>query len=363
MIFTVEKGCFSYEKSAEREQYILKDIELSAKSGQLIAILGPNGAGKTTLLRCMMGFLKWNEGKSAIDGRDIRSIGTRELWQRVAYVPQARGLASAYTVEDMVLLGRSSHFGMFGQPGAEDRRIARETLDGLGLSAIAGRSCSAISGGELQMVLIARAMASRPELLILDEPESNLDFKNQLIILDTLHRLADSGVLCIFNTHYPVHGLRHADLALLLDKRGGFAYGTAREVITEDNLAEAFGVQTVIGEIETKHNTYYDVLPLRVIPREKREERPITAERKDDMETRIAIISIIIEDREAAESINSLLHEYGKYVVGRMGMPYEKKQLSIMSIILDAPEQAISTLSGKLGMLAGVSVKTTYSKR
>lgn len=361
MIFSVENGSFAYDKKASPDGRILKNISFSASSGELVAILGPNGAGKTTLLRCMMGFLPWTQGRSIIDSEDVKAIPPRALWQRIAYVPQARGAASSFTLGDMVLMGRSSHFGMFSHPGELDREKANWAIERLGLGHIAHRRCNEISGGELQMALIARAIAAEPELLILDEPESNLDFRNQLIILDTMHQLADSGLLCIFNTHYPAHGLRHADHALLLSKGGGFAYGESRAVITEENLASAFGVDTVIGEIETKHSTYFDVLPIRVIG--ERKDAPLKAAKEETMETRIAIIGIIIEDRDSAERINELLHEYGQYIIGRMGMPYEKKQLSIISVIVDAPEQVVSTLSGKLGMLSGVNVKTTYSKR
>ena len=260
MTFSVENGSFSYQKNAQAEELLLKQISFAVNSGELMAILGPNGAGKTTLLRCMMGFLKWNSGKSSLDGKDIRSIPNRTLWQKLSYVPQARSAASQYSVEDMVLLGRSSQFGMFGQPGAEDREAAAKVMEELGISYLARRSCAQISGGELQMVLIARAIASGPEILILDEPESNLDFKNQLVILETLHRLTEKGITCIFNTHYPVHALRHADRALLLDRMGNYAFGATHEIITEQNLETAFGVHAVIGQIETKHNMYYDCL-------------------------------------------------------------------------------------------------------
>lgn len=363
MKFEVKDGSFGYEKQGGRT--VLDGIDFSVEKGSLTAILGPNGAGKTTLLRCMMGFLHWQRGGSYIDGTDIRELNNRELWQRIAYVPQAKGSVSIYSCEDMVLLGRSSHFGMFGHPGERDREIAREAMERLGIAHLAKRSCAAISGGELQMVLIARALAAQPQMLVLDEPESNLDFKNQLIILDTMSELTQQGISCIFNTHYPTHALQRADHALLLDKRGQHIFGSSMQVITEENLAQAFGVETVIGSIETKHKVYHDVLPLQVISMELTEkpqpaEQTITME--ENMDTRLAIIAIIVEDADYAERINNLLHDYRQYVIGRMGMPYEKKGLSIISVVIDAPEDIISTLSGKLGMLRGISVKTTYSK-
>ena len=370
MIFSVKNGSFSYEKKVPEAQMLLHEINFEASSGEIVAVLGPNGAGKTTLLRCMMGFLPWQSGGSFLDGTDIRSLSQRQIWQRIAYVPQAKTASGQYSVAELALLGRGSRFGVFGQPSVEDKEIVSAVLERLGIAHLAKRSCLAISGGELQMALIARALAAEPALLILDEPESNLDFKNQLVILDTMSRLAEEGMACIFNTHYPTHALQHAHKSLLLDKRGKHVFGNTAQVISEENIAAAFGVEAVIGEVETKHHVYRNILPLQVLP-EKEEETIVQTlvaipEREEgtmEQETRIAIIGIIVEDRAYVEKINALLHEYAQYIVGRMGMPYAKKDLSIISVIVDAPEDEISTLSGKLGMLKGISVKTTYSKR
>jgi len=359
--FEVQNGCFSYPGGRK----ILDNVSFRVEKGKMLAILGPNGAGKTTLLRCMMGFLNWNRGTSLLAGRNIAGMDQRTLFSRVAYVPQAKNTSLSANVADMVLLGRSSRYGLFGKPGARDREIVRETLSSLGLTALAARSCAELSGGELQMVLIARAIAAEPELIILDEPESNLDFKNQLIVLKTLHELTDRGISCIFNTHYPVHALRHADQALLLDKQGGVHFGEAHAVITEENMRRAFGVETVIGHIETETGEYADVLAVDILQNESETEsegKSMTEQTTAD-NTRLAILSIIVEDRESAEKINGMLHEYAQYIVGRMGMPYPKKGVSIISIIIDAPETAIASLSGKLGQLRGVSAKVTYSKR
>ena len=226
MIFEVQNGCFAYNHGRQ----VLNNISFSVGKGEMLAILGPNGAGKTTLLRCMMGFLKWNTGKSMLDGENIANMTQRQLFSKVAYVPQAKNAVLSSSVKDMVLLGRSSHYGIFGKPGAKDRQIVAETLQSLGLTAMADRACNELSGGELQMALIARALVSEPQVIILDEPESNLDFKNQLIVLKTLQSLTEQGITCIFNTHYPVHALRHADKALLLDKAGNVVFGSAHEV-------------------------------------------------------------------------------------------------------------------------------------
>ncbi len=383
--FEVKNGCFGYPHGRQ----VLKNISFSVEKGQMLAILGPNGAGKTTMLRCMMGFLKWTDGQSLLDGDDIAKMKPRKLFSKVAYVPQAKNAVMSSSVRDMVLLGRSSHYNIFGKPHAKDRQMVTDVLARLGLSAMADKSCSELSGGELQMVLIARAIVSEPQVIILDEPESNLDFKNQLIVLKTLHALTEEGITCIFNTHYPVHALRHADKALLLDKAGNVKFGSVSKVITEENMRRAFGVETVIGQIETEHNEYADVLAINTLPDEpdslssdsiaavqevlqelaasetstEESEMDTMTQLNSDTSTRLATLSIIVEDRENAEKINSMLHEYGQYVIGRMGMPYPKKEVSIICVVVDAPETVISTLSGKLGQLRGVSMKTTYSKK
>ncbi len=235
MILRVENGCFAYRGGAE----VLRNVSLEAASGELVAVLGPNGSGKTTLLRCLLGQLKWTSGRSMITEGDPK---------RISYVPQARGVVSPLSVEDMILIGRTGHMDLFGTPSKRDRAIARQTAERLGIASLLNCRCTEISGGELQMVLIARSLAAEPQLIILDEPESNLDFRNQLITLDTLTALKESGICCLFNTHYPEHALTRADRTLLLPKNGTPLFGSTAEVLTEENIAAVFGVDAYIGE-------------------------------------------------------------------------------------------------------------------
>lgn len=263
MILSVEKGCFSYKQN--KDKLLLNNISFTASPGDIVAILGPNGAGKTTMLRCIMGFLHWNSGQSLLDGKDITSIPYKQLWRSLAYVPQAKHTAAAYTVEQMILIGRNSYFGMFSKPQAKDMDKVHEIMEKLHILKLAKKKCSEISGGELQMVLMARALAAEPEILILDEPEANLDFRNQLLILNTMSEIASSGMTCIFNTHYPAHALQRANKALLLSEKGNYVFGDVDSVITEANIELAFGVKAVIGEIKTPEGIIKDVVPLRVI--------------------------------------------------------------------------------------------------
>ena len=260
MKLSVQNGCFSYRAG----QPLLENISFEAEGGDVLAILGPNGAGKTTLLKCMLNLLHWQEGQTLLDGENVGAMPARTLWQKVAYVPQAKQTSLFCTVEEMVLLGRSSHIGAFSAPSKEDLHQAHAAIERLGLTHLLGRRCCELSGGEVQMVLIARALSAQPGVLVLDEPESYLDFINQLLVLDTMEQLAESGLACVFNTHFPAHALRRANKALLLGRGGKSVCGKTRDVVTEDKISEFFGVRAVIGEMQTPLGVYQDVIPVSI---------------------------------------------------------------------------------------------------
>ncbi|MGI5824415.1 MAG: TM1266 family iron-only hydrogenase system putative regulator [Bacillota bacterium] len=358
MILEVKNGSFSYDN---KDADLLDNINFSVEKGDLLAILGPNGAGKTTLLRCIMGFLKWKGGASLLNGRDICGIPSRELWRNIAYVPQAKNVVSAYTVEEMVLLGRASHFNIFAKPSATDLKIVKGIMNEMGIKRLSAKKCNEISGGELQMVLIARALAAEPEILILDEPESNLDFKNQLIILETMSEMAAEGMTCIFNTHYPAHALQRANKALLLCKSGRYLFGSAGEVITEKNIQSAFGVKAVISQVETAGRVMQDVLPVEVVGNVFAEnDLHYSAAANEKV---LAVLSIVAHHAAAAEPINDLLHQYGKYIIGRMGMPYKDIGVFIISVTVDAPVKIVEEMTVKLSALRNINVKATYAEQ
>ena len=268
MQISVKNASFKYPRS---DSFTLRDVSFSVTSGDLTAILGPNGSGKTTLLRCLIGFLRWTSGASEIDGVNIRTIPPKKLWGMISYVPQAKNANPAFTVEETVLLGRAGRGavitgrGAIGSPSEKDREAAIDAISRLGICRLANRRCGEISGGELQMALIARALAAEPKAVILDEPESNLDFRNQLIILDTMSSLAESGLAVIFNTHYPAHALQRANKSLMLSKEGTTLFGKTDDVITESNIARAFGVEAEINEIRHESRILRTVTPLNII--------------------------------------------------------------------------------------------------
>ncbi len=351
MILEVKNGSFGYKK----DELILKNISFKAEPHDLIAILGPNGAGKTTLLRCTLGFLKWQSGESTLDNENIRNINIRKMWQHVAYVPQAKNFNSSSTVIHAVLLGRNSRMKLFSEPSKDDISFAEKILEKLKLTYLKDKKCNEISGGELQMVLIARALASEPEIVIFDEPESNLDFRNQLIVLNVMSELAESGMTCIFNTHFPSNALSRANKSLLLSKDGTCIFGETADVVTEENIEKTFGVKTVIGDLETDENVYKGILPVKLSDGE---------ETVQDNENRIAVISILTRDPEISEKINISLHGYSEYIVGRMGMPYrDNGKVYIINVVMNAPKKVISSAAMKLGAINHVSVKAVFAEQ
>lgn len=258
MIIEVRNGTFAYPG---KERQVLRDINFGLEEGDVMAVLGPNGAGKTTLLRCLLGFLKWKDGETLIDGEHRKDLSDREFWRRVSYVPQLRERPPAYSVEEMVMLGRSGHFGAFSMPGDEDTEAVRMAIEKTGIGNLRTRLCSELSGGEYQMVLIARALASEAHIMVLDEPESNLDFRNQLMVLNMVSELAGEKMTCIFNTHYPAHALRWANLSFVLSKTGESMFGPTAQVVTEENIERFFGVRAVIGEVDGAA----DVVPVELL--------------------------------------------------------------------------------------------------
>lgn len=217
----------------------------------MLTILGPNGAGKTTLLRAMLGLMPWTEGASFLDGKDVRDWAQRDFWRRVGYVPQARANAFApLTLAQLVVLGRSARMGSLAMPGDDDWAAADQAMRETGIAHLAERRTTEVSGGQLQLAYIARALAADPECLILDEPESNLDFRNQTLVLEVIERLTAKGLGVVINTHFPAHALRLADRTLLVPRGKPPVFGATRDVMTEESLTELFGVQVRMREVE-----------------------------------------------------------------------------------------------------------------
>ena len=228
-----------------QKMHILKNISFSLQKGEILSILGRNGAGKTTLLKCLLGFLQCS-GEISLQGRHITEL-RGAMWDKVSYVAQIKGATLPISALEMVVLGLNNAIKF--QPKEEHFMRAREVLHELGIAHLAHKNCASLSGGELQMVLFARALAKRPEVLILDEPESNLDFANQKMILDTLKSLSKQGVSIVLNTHFPAHALFLSHKVLLLSKLrnegeidSNALFGTGAELLNQAHLSKLYSV-------------------------------------------------------------------------------------------------------------------------
>lgn len=259
MILEVENGCFGYPKQEE----ILTDINIKLEEGHILSVLGPNGIGKTTLLKCMIGLMPWSRGRSLLAGKDIRTLKPKEIWNMISYIPQTHGFSFSYTGLEMVMLGRSSHLGLFSQPGHREIEMAEAMMEKVGITRLADKDCNRMSGGELQMVLIARALINEPKLIILDEPETGLDFHNQILVLNMVEKLAhEENIGAIMNTHYPTNAMSIADEALMMNRKGDRFYGPTGDILNESNISKSFDVNVVVDEIMYQNRTIRSVVPV-----------------------------------------------------------------------------------------------------
>lgn len=229
---------------------VFEDVSFSLKKGEVMCILGPNGAGKSTLIKCIAGILKPDAGSVRILGEETASIGVRGIARRIGYVPQQNEVVFPFTVLDFVTMGRAPCLSMFASPGAKDIEIARESLAMVGLSTLAERPLSSLSGGQSQMVLIARSLVQQPALLLLDEPTSHLDFGNQILVLETVRRLASLGMSIVMNTHMPDHAFLVGSSAAALTGGRLVAAGKVESVITSKMMSSVYGVKITVREIE-----------------------------------------------------------------------------------------------------------------
>jgi iron complex transport system ATP-binding protein len=237
MTLDVKDLAFAYEA-----RNVLGGLSFRAREGEILCVLGPNGAGKSTLLRCILGLLDGYDGLIAVDGTSIRSLSRRELARKIAYVPQSPAQGFDYSALDTVLMGATSRLGPFGTPSARDKSMALELLGGLGIEHLAGRGCMKLSGGERQLVLIARALAQRAGILIMDEPTANLDYGNQVRVMQRISELAKRGYTIVLTTHNPEHALFFASRAIAMAAGRIVAEGGAREVLTEEVLEAIYGL-------------------------------------------------------------------------------------------------------------------------
>ncbi|MBQ8179482.1 MAG: ABC transporter ATP-binding protein [Candidatus Methanomethylophilaceae archaeon] len=241
MKIDIENISFDYSPSAN----VLSDITLNVEGAQVISILGPNGVGKSTLIHCINKILEPTKGVVMIEDRDVSEYSLKEVARKIGYVPYSSSDTFPLTVVDTVLLGRHPHAGW--RTTDNDLEIVFDVLEKLGIQDLSMRYFNELSAGQRQRVMLARGLVQKPEVIMLDEPTSNLDIKHQLGISRTLKQLSrEEGILVIMISHDLNIAARYSDNIVLMHRGRVYAVGTPREVLTEDNIREVYGVDSRI---------------------------------------------------------------------------------------------------------------------
>ena len=229
------------------DRVVGRDLNVALSTGEVLALLGPNGAGKTTLLKTLLGLLVAKAGEVRLGERPLQDYSAGERARMIAYVPQVHNATFAFTVEAIVLMGRTAHGNLFSRPTAADRAVAARALERFGIAHLSDRPYTNISGGERQLALLARALAQEPQFIVLDEPTASLDFGNQGKVMREIRALAQSGHGVLFTTHDPNHAMRAADRAFLLRQGARIAEGAVADVLNREQLEALYGapVETV----------------------------------------------------------------------------------------------------------------------
>jgi iron complex transport system ATP-binding protein len=235
---------FSYDGKTN----IFEDISFSVEQGEVFLIVGPNGCGKSTLIDNLLGLKKLNNGSILLDARNINDMKPNEIAQAAAFVPQGHIKSFAYKVLEIVMMGRAFASGLLSPPGEKDKEIAMNALEQVGMTGFYDREYTTLSGGELQLVLIARALAQKSRLLIMDEPTAHLDFRHELNVLEIIGRLVkENGISIVMATHFLNQAYYFENVGVrtrvaLMDEKNFERVGTPSDVLTPENLESVFNI-------------------------------------------------------------------------------------------------------------------------
>jgi len=232
-----------------RGRPIGRGLNLSIGAGEAVCVLGPNGAGKTSLFKTLLGLLAPLRGEVLLGERNLSALSQREIAQTLAYVPQAHASFFPFTVADIVLMGRAARVGLIDAPGKKDRATAHAALVRLGIEHMAGAAYTQVSGGERQLVLIARALAQEPRCLIMDEPTASLDLANQVRVLEVISELAAGGLSVVFSTHDPDHAFCSANRVALMRDGQIMSAGAPDEVMNPAALRALYDIDVEVTAI------------------------------------------------------------------------------------------------------------------
>jgi iron complex transport system ATP-binding protein len=228
---------------------VLSDISFTANSGEFLSILGPNGVGKSTLFRCILGLLRTYTGEISVDSRSTRSLSVRDMSKLFAYIPQNSSAAFNYSVFDIILMGTTSALGTFRAPGRAECDRVEWAMEKMGVSHLRDRCFHRISGGERQLVMIARALAQNAKILMLDEPTASLDFGNQILVLSQAKALAAEGYTVIQTTHDPEHTYMFSSRVMALKGGRVLTFGSPQEVLNQSVISALYGVDVDISSL------------------------------------------------------------------------------------------------------------------
>ncbi|MDY7076706.1 MAG: ABC transporter ATP-binding protein [Chloroflexota bacterium] len=241
-------GAFSY-----RDHPIFDGLDLDLFEGDAACLLGPNGCGKTTLLRCLNTILTLREGELWLNGQRADTFSETKRARMMGFIFQEHTIQFPYSVLDIVLMGRAPHLSFLAAPSKRDREIAEQALETVGIVHLRDHRYTEISGGERQLALIARALSQEPQILLLDEPTSHLDFGNQMLILKTISRLVrEERIAVMMATHFPNHALLASTKVLLMRDGGFIAEGSPEDVITGSYLRQLYGVEVEVVCIQSE---------------------------------------------------------------------------------------------------------------
>jgi iron complex transport system ATP-binding protein len=239
----------SHLSFAYGEKPVLDDISLSIPDCTLVNVLGHNGVGKSTLFKCILGLLPHYTGEILVNGKDIRRLKPRERAKEIAYIPQSHSSVYDYRVIDVVTMSTAADLGFGGTPGRAHIERAYRALERVGVGWLAERPYTQISGGEQQLVLIARAIAQDAKTIIMDEPTSALDYGNTVRVLTCVRQLAREGLSIVQSTHQPDHAFLYSDKTLVINDGRIYAYGDPKDVITADLVSDIYGVNVEVNSL------------------------------------------------------------------------------------------------------------------